>query len=72
MTERAADYIAPQLRRYGYQVAPQHFPILSFESRETVLSVREPEQRTLEASALCYSASGDMTAAIVDCGLGRP
>jgi aminopeptidase YwaD len=68
---RAADYIAAQLRSYGYQVSPQPFTMSVFENRETLLQVQAPGQQSLPVNPLHYSRVGQVTAPLVDGGLGR-
>jgi aminopeptidase YwaD len=69
---RAADYIAGLLRRYGYEVELQSFPIEVFVSRSVSVQVVAPVQESVRAGALTGSAPGTATADLFDAGLGQP
>lgn len=69
---RAADYIAGLLRRYGYEVELQSFPIEVFVSRSVSVQVVAPTQEPIRAAALTGSAPGTATAELYDAGLGQP
>lgn len=72
---RAADYMAEQLRRFGYAVERQAFPIVFFdEASPPALTVIGSAQAGVPAVALIYSAptSADgLEAEVVPAGLGR-
>lgn len=67
---RAADYIAAQFRSYGYDVSEQPFTFDGFVDLGS--SLRDGAGHTYETSSLAYSAAGDVTAAAVVAGIGRP
>lgn len=67
---RAAEYLAQQLRSYGYQAVSQEFQF-NQESDRSTLGVVSPQARSLTARALLRSAQGEATATLVAAGLGR-
>lgn len=71
----AAEYLAAQLRQYGYQVELQTFEFPYYEERRVELVQTTPSQRTIAAKAMFYSATTPPTgveAEAVFVGLGRP
>lgn len=69
---QAADYIAAQLRSFGYDVRLQEYPIASEASRESRLSVLGPGGRVVTTLPFSRSAAGSVRAALIPAGLGRP
>ncbi|HZU06140.1 MAG TPA: M28 family metallopeptidase [Chloroflexota bacterium] len=67
----AAAYLAAELTRYGYQTEIQPFPIQVYEERGARVTLL-PEGTSVETTALFYSASGEVSGALADAGLGRP
>jgi aminopeptidase YwaD len=68
----AADYIADQLRSYGYVVEEQTFGFELEAGREASLHVTAPEPQDLKSSAFTGSATGHVEGKLVSAGLGRP
>ncbi|WUJ32787.1 M20/M25/M40 family metallo-hydrolase [Streptomyces sp. NBC_00388] len=65
--EAAARYVHDTLRKAGYRVSYQSFPITYIETRAEKLAVVAPVRRRLAVSALSYTAStpaGGITAAL--------
>lgn len=69
---RAAEYIAGQLRSFGYHVELQPFPVETFESRSVSLRVTGPEAFAPRVAAITNSPAGTATGNIVFADLGRP
>ncbi|MBI2953618.1 MAG: M20/M25/M40 family metallo-hydrolase [Chloroflexi bacterium] len=70
--DKAADYIADQLASYGYQVERQSFPFQRYIDQGSQITVERPHQLAIGAGVMQLSAQGEVTAALVDVGLGRP
>jgi len=74
--DRAAqEYLAGQLRQYGYAVELHTFQFPFFETRRVEVVQVGPPPRALEAAALFYSAAtpaAGLEADVVPVGLGRP
>lgn len=71
----AADYIAGQLRQYGYAVDLHAFQFPFFEARRVEVQQVGASQRPIAAQALFYSTStpaAGIEADVVAAGLGRP
>lgn len=72
---RAADYVADQLQRFGYQVDRQAFPFVGFEEMSApALVVTAPVQTALHPVTLLYSGptpARGVEADIVAAGIGR-
>jgi aminopeptidase YwaD len=68
----AAEYIAGQLRSYGYEVEVQEFDISREASREASLQVRSSESRSIDAIPLTNSPSATVGGRVVFGGLGTP
>ncbi len=68
----AVDYIAGQLRGFGYDVQIQEFPISSESSRESSLTEKSPSGRTFLALPFASSASGTVSGKLVAAGKGAP
>jgi aminopeptidase YwaD len=66
---RAAEYLAEQLRSYGYETRLQPFSVSSYDDRGSSVTVGD---QSLAAATLQYSVGGDVVAEVVDAGLGRP
>lgn len=62
---RGAEYVRSQFQSYGLAVEVQTFPVRSFEQKALRLAVTAPQARAMEADALIYSPSGQVTAALV-------
>lgn len=69
---KAMDYIAGQLRSFGYDVELQPFQVKTFVSRSVSFRVLSPSEQTLSVSALTGSAKGSVTAELFHAGLGLP
>ncbi len=72
---QAAEYIAAQLRQYGYPVEFHTFQFPFFEARQVQVQVTGATPRQVTAEALFFSAptpSGGREAEVVAAGLGRP
>ncbi|MBI3977439.1 MAG: DUF4910 domain-containing protein [Chloroflexi bacterium] len=67
----ARDYIADELAAIGYRVEKQPFTFSQMIDRGTELSVAQPAMK-LDPAPLYNTASGEVTAAVVSAGLGRP
>jgi aminopeptidase YwaD len=64
----AADYIAGRLGEYGYEVERQRFTFPNFvDGQSDLVAGEEP----VEAGAMFYSASGDVSGPLVFAGYGR-
>lgn len=68
---QAADGLAERLRRLGYDVMLQPFPIRRFEDRGSSLRLAEQTDLDLEVRALLNSPAGSVSGRLVDVGLGR-
>ncbi len=71
----AAEYIAAQLRQHGYQVELHAFEFPYYEERRVDLVQLTPQQRSVAARAMFYSANtppAGVEAEAVFVGLGRP
>jgi aminopeptidase YwaD len=68
---QAAEGLADRLRRLGYDVALQPFPVRRFEDRGSALALHEQPGAQLEVRALLNSAAGTASGRLVDAGLGR-
>ena len=72
---QAAEYLAGQLRQYGYGVEFHTFPFPFFEARQVQVQVVGASPRSITAQALFLSAStppAGTEAEIVPAGIGRP
>lgn len=72
---QAADYLAAQLRRFGYEVDLHSFRFPYFEARRVEMQQLGAASRQIPAMALFYSAPSAPTgleADVVHVGLGRP
>ncbi|MDA8217168.1 MAG: M28 family metallopeptidase [Dehalococcoidales bacterium] len=70
-SKTAADYIAGQLSSYGYEVERQPFPFTQFVDHGATMAVVQPRQATLHPQTMRLSASGEVTADLVEAGVGR-
>ncbi|MHB1414406.1 MAG: M20/M25/M40 family metallo-hydrolase [Chloroflexota bacterium] len=70
-SKAAADYIAGQLSSYGYEVERQPFPFAQFADHGASLAVVQPRQATLRPQTMRLSAPGEVTADLVEAGVGR-
>jgi aminopeptidase YwaD len=68
---QAAEGLAERLRRLGYDVGLQPFPVRRFEDRGSVLRLAEQPDTRLEVHALLNSLAGTVSGRLVDVGLGR-
>jgi hypothetical protein len=68
---QAAEGLAERLRRLGYDVGLQPFPVRRFEDRGSVLRLAEQPDTRLEVRALLNSLAGTFSGRLVDVGLGR-
>ncbi len=66
----AAEYIRNQMESFGLTVETQEFPATYFDDLGSTLEV--VSGATLSPNTLHYSPSGNVTADIVECGLGYP
>src|SRR5262249_54037458 len=66
----AAEYIAGQLRGYGYQVEMQSFPAEAFIIRS--VSLKLEDGRSITTQPLTMSKPGSATGSIIYAGLGKP
>jgi aminopeptidase YwaD len=72
---QAAEYLAAQLRQYGYAVEFQTFPFPFFETRQVQVQVLGASTRSIPAQALLLSTStpaAGLEAEVVPAGIGRP
>jgi len=72
---QAAEYLAVQLRQYGYPVEFHSFQFPFFEARQVQVQVTGASPRTVTAEALFLTAStppSGIEAEVVAVGLGRP
>ncbi len=72
---QAAEYLAAQLRQYGYPVEFHTFPFPFFEARQVQVQVVAAVPRPVTAQALFLSSStppGGTEAEVVPAGIGRP
>ena len=72
---QAAEYLAAQLRQYGYPVEFHSFQFPFFEARQVQVHVTGASPRTVTAEALLLTAStppSGIEAEVVAVGLGRP
>lgn len=72
---QAAEYIAAQLRQYGYPVEFHTFQFPFFEARQVQVQVMGAPAHQVTAEALFFSAptpAGGREADVVAAGLGRP
>ena len=68
----AANYIAGQLAKAGYEVEQTTFSFRAFVDFGTSLVVLAPESKSIEATPLQSTAAGKVTAEVVAAGIGRP
>ena len=69
----AAEYIREELASYGYEAELQRFPIESYDTVRSDLSVTHADGSSeIEATPLFGSASGTETERLVSVGLGYP
>lgn len=68
--QAAVDYVAGQLRSYGYAVSIQEFPISAESGREAALAERSPAQRTFSSLPFSGSGSGSVRARLLPAGKG--
>ena len=66
-----AEGVAARLRRLGYAVELQPFPVRRFEDRGSVLRLAEQPDTRLEVRTLLSSLVGTVSGRLVDVGLGR-
>ncbi len=72
---QAADYLALQLRQYGYLSGMHAFQFPFFEARRVEVAQQIPVARTLPSAAMVYSAPtgpAGVEGELVPVGLGRP
>jgi aminopeptidase YwaD len=67
----AAEYVANELRAYGYSVQHQEFTYSQVEDRGSGIQLLRPTETQMTGRALAYSGVGDVTAPLVAAGLGR-
>ncbi len=70
--DAAAAYFASQLGSLGYAVEEQRFPVTYYDDSGSQLAITGPRPATLAARAMRYSPAGEVTAVVVEAGLGRP
>ena len=70
--QQAVDYIADQLRGFGYNVSIQDFSISNEAGRTASLTVHTATDRKLDAVPLSQSASAKVRGAIAAGGKGLP
>jgi aminopeptidase YwaD len=70
--QQAVDYIADQLRGFGYNVSIQDFSISNEAGRTASLTVHAATDRKLDAVPLSQSASAKIRGALVAGGKGLP
>ena len=70
--QAAADYIAGQLRGYGYRVEQQRFEFEHYDDRGGSLALLTPSTNSIANHTLASSPTGDVTGALVAAGIGRP
>jgi aminopeptidase YwaD len=69
----AADYIAEQLRSFGYEVELQDFAISEDAGRDSALSVRAADSQTIPSVPFQGSAAGNVQGPLIAVpGLGEP
>ncbi|MBI3954366.1 MAG: M28 family peptidase [Chloroflexi bacterium] len=69
--KQAAELIAAELQRFGYEVQQQPFAVLpSFGPG--ILKIQTPAERDVPAAPLRLTGLGSATGDLVDAGLGRP
>jgi aminopeptidase YwaD len=70
---QAAEYIGGELASYGYETEFQPFPIASYETVRSDLSITHAAgASSYQATPLTGSAQGDLMAEVVNGGLGYP
>lgn len=72
---QAAEYLAAQLRQYGYAVEFHTFPFPFFEARQVQAQIVSASPRSITAQALLLSPStppGGLEAEVIPAGIGRP
>ena len=82
--DQAVQYVADELRQWGYQPTLQSFPVQTYDDRGSYLEVVGPGGsdatqpgggaggQRLEANTLTYSIAGTPEAPLVAAGLGQP
>jgi aminopeptidase YwaD len=70
--QAAIDYITAQLESFGYTVEVREFSIATQSSREAMLTIASPEQRTIASLPLSLSSAGFASGQLVAAGIGRP
>jgi aminopeptidase YwaD len=68
---QAAEGLAERLRRLGYDVTLQPFPVRRFEDRGSVLRLAEQPDIRMEVRALLNSSAATVSGHLVNVGLGR-
>ncbi len=69
--KQAADFIAAELQRFGYQVQQQAFDVPP-SSGPGILSVQTPSERAVDAAPMRQTGLGTAVGDLVDASLGRP
>ena len=69
---RSIEYIAEQLRSFGYEVELQPFLVKTFVSRSVSFRVLGPPEENIRTSPLTGSPKGSVTAELFHVGLGLP
>jgi len=70
--QAAVDFIASELRAFGYEVSIQDFPVSNEAGRESKVSVSAPAQRAVSSLPFGRSASATVSGRLVAAGIGRP
>lgn len=70
--QAAADYVAGQLRGYGYRVEQPPFEFEYYDDRGASLTLVVPSTNSIANHTLASSPGGDVTGALVGAGIGRP
>jgi aminopeptidase YwaD len=68
---RAQQYLLARYRELGYQADLQPFTVTNYDDRGSTLTLAESSSQFI-ATTLQFSTSGDITAELVEAGLGRP
>ena len=68
----AVNYIADQMRSFGYDVTIQEFPIPAEATRESSFSITSSQQRTIPSVPFEGSGAGSVRAELVLAGIGTP
>lgn len=67
----AAEYLAGQLRSYGYEVEMQRFPVEAFNIRTTSFTLDAPATQRVTVQPITGSRAGTASGALLFAGIGR-